>query len=128
MLACDSNDEPSNTGDNTNSNGGLKTAVGVWAARSENGDTGFLVIKSNHTWYLSEDKVNPIEATWIWPWDENKKELIVVYDYLSPTHPEPTNHPVSYSLSTDGNTLTLTGEVGLGFLGVSSPCICTRVE
>ena len=126
-FSCDSGTS-SNGGTGQNNNEGSKTVVGIWAITDEMGNNGFAVIKADHTWYLSEDKVNPIEETWIWPWDETRKELIVVYDYISGTHPTPTNHPVSYSLSSDGNKLTLTGEVGLGFINVRSPYICVRVE
>ena len=118
IAACDSGGDSSGGSGNENPSGSSKTIVGVWT-KSVEGQTGLLTIKSDNTWNVKVDgELWEIDGT---TWDSNGLKFF--YDY--PGNPNPRYLTIPYSLSADGNSLTLLGE-NAQLLGGSSPW--ARVE
>ena len=115
-LGCEngtnSNGSNGNNGNNNN-NGDSKTIVGTWT-KSYEGSTGLLTFKPDNTWGMNVDGVdmNIVDATW----DTNR--IRFWYDYSG--NPNPEFLTVPYSLSSDGNRLTFSGE-NASLLGGNTP-------
>ncbi|MDR0464460.1 MAG: hypothetical protein LBG94_05005 [Treponema sp.] len=93
------------------------TIIGSWT-KTDGVDTGLLIAKNDNSWTLKFNDETISTGEW------NSSQLLFVYDYVGNPNP-PENCSVNYSISANGNQLTLSGEL-VNLFGGTEPW--TRVN